>query len=74
MWNRLFAMLLLFCSAPAWAQAPSSAVTKIVVAYSAGTTMDVSARILAQALHNELGGVFIVENRPGRPAVSARNL
>jgi len=62
---RLFAMLLLLYSTPTWAQTPSGTVTRIVVAYPAGTTMDVSARILAQALQTELGGVFIVENRPG---------
>jgi tripartite-type tricarboxylate transporter receptor subunit TctC len=61
----LLAMLLVFYSATAWAQEASRAVTKIVVAYSSGTTMDVSARILANALQGELGGVFIVENKPG---------
>jgi len=64
MLNRLVAVLLVFCSTTAWAQGQSGT-TKIVVAYSAGTTMDVSARILAQGLQAELGGVFIVENRPG---------
>jgi tripartite-type tricarboxylate transporter receptor subunit TctC len=58
-------LLLVFCSGAALARGPADAPTKIIVAYSAGSTMDVCARILAQGLQAELGGVFVVENMPG---------
>jgi len=37
----------------------------IVVAYPAGSTMDVVARMLAGGLHGVTGGTFVVDNRPG---------
>lgn len=50
-------------SSPAlWAQNP---VTRIVVPFAAGGPIDVTARILAELVRDELGGPVIVENRPG---------
>lgn len=46
---------------PAWAQART---TRIVVPFAAGGPIDVTARILAEAVKDTLGTV-IVENRPG---------
>jgi tripartite-type tricarboxylate transporter receptor subunit TctC len=46
---------------PAWAQART---TRIVVPFAAGGPIDVTARILADAVKDSLGTV-IVENRPG---------
>jgi tripartite-type tricarboxylate transporter receptor subunit TctC len=46
---------------PAWAQART---TRIVVPFAAGGPIDVTARILADAVEDSLGTV-IVENRPG---------
>lgn len=46
---------------PAWAQART---TRIVVPFAAGGPIDVTARILADAVKDSLGTV-IIENRPG---------
>ncbi|MCM3562445.1 MAG: Bug family tripartite tricarboxylate transporter substrate binding protein [Hydrogenophaga sp.] len=46
---------------PAWAQART---TRIVVPFAAGGPIDVTARILAEAVKDSLGTV-IIENRPG---------
>lgn len=52
--------------APAWAQGkyPSKTV-KLVVGYGPGTTSDVFARLIANALTNRWGQTVIVENRAG---------
>jgi tripartite-type tricarboxylate transporter receptor subunit TctC len=47
---------------PAWAQAPRT--TRIVVPFAAGGPIDVTARVLAEAVKDSLGTV-IIENRPG---------
>src|SRR5690349_16037648 len=48
------------------AQAPyPSRVVKLVVGFAAGGGNDIIARILAAKLQEELGGTFIVENKPG---------
>jgi tripartite-type tricarboxylate transporter receptor subunit TctC len=57
-------------SAQAW---PSRPVT-MVVPFPAGGTADLFAREIAQALSDELGQAFVVENRPGgggNPAAAA---
>lgn len=38
---------------------------RIIVAYPAGSTMDVLARMISNGLHDTIGGTFVVENRPG---------
>jgi tripartite-type tricarboxylate transporter receptor subunit TctC len=52
--------------APVWAQQryPQKAV-RIVVPYVAGGNLDVTARLFAQHLSDELGQAFVIENRPG---------
>ncbi|MBL0917922.1 MAG: tripartite tricarboxylate transporter substrate binding protein [Hydrogenophaga sp.] len=47
---------------PTWAQA--SRTTRIVVPFAAGGPIDVTARVLAEAVKDSLGTV-IIENRPG---------
>lgn len=48
---------------PALAQAPTS--TRIVIPFAAGGPIDLIGRLLAERLAAELGGTFIVDNRPG---------
>ena len=52
------------CLAPwgAWAQAKT---TRIIVPFAAGGPIDVTARVLAEQVRDQLGGPVIVENRPG---------
>jgi len=50
-----------FAQTPAW---PTQTV-KILVGFPAGSTPDVSARILAEALGKAWGQTVVVENRPG---------
>ncbi|MFT4011837.1 MAG: tripartite tricarboxylate transporter substrate binding protein [Paracoccus sp. (in: a-proteobacteria)] len=38
---------------------------KLIVGYQAGSINDIAARLVAEALHKELGQPFIVENHPG---------
>ncbi|MDR7095020.1 Bug family tripartite tricarboxylate transporter substrate binding protein [Hydrogenophaga laconesensis] len=51
-------------SAPLLGRAQASSTTRIVVPFAAGGPIDVTARILAEAVKGTLGTV-IVENRPG---------
>jgi len=59
-------------ASPASAQAdyPNRPV-QMIIAYGAGTIGDVSMRILAEKLSNQLGKNFLVENRPGAAGVVA---
>src|SRR4051794_22044262 len=57
----LAAPALAFAQASAWPQQP----VKIIVPYSAGGTVDFSARQLAQKLTEQLGKPFVVENKVG---------
>ncbi|UJW79602.1 tripartite tricarboxylate transporter substrate binding protein [Hydrogenophaga sp. SL48] len=58
------ALTLAAVAAPALAWAQADKVTRIVVPFAAGGPIDVTARILADAVKGSLGTV-IVENRPG---------
>jgi len=49
----------------AYAAWPSDKPVRIVVANSPGGPSDLTARFIAPALREALGGVFIVDNRPG---------
>ena len=61
----LAACVLLYAAAPAVAQTYPSRPIHLIVAYSAGGTGDVIARILADKLGAALGQSIVVENRPG---------
>lgn len=52
-------------SRTALAQSWPSKPVKIIVAYPPGNTMDFLARLLATELQADLGGTYIVENKPG---------
>src|SRR5262249_42851136 len=57
---------LAICGAAAWAQDqyPSTTV-EVVVPFAAGGAVDVTGRVVAQALSKALNGNFVVINRPG---------
>jgi tripartite-type tricarboxylate transporter receptor subunit TctC len=50
---------------PADAETYPARTVRIVVAYPAGGTTDVTARILAQSLSEKMHGTFVIENRSG---------
>jgi tripartite-type tricarboxylate transporter receptor subunit TctC len=52
-------------SGPAWAQKYPSRPVKVVVAFTAGGSTDVVARLVAQRLAERMGQSFVVENKPG---------
>src|SRR5437868_12183890 len=47
------------------AQAYPSRPVRIIVGFSAGSTTDIGARLIAQWLSERLGRPFVIENRPG---------
>jgi tripartite-type tricarboxylate transporter receptor subunit TctC len=49
----------------AWAQTYPSRPARIIVGFPAGTSSDITARLIGQWLSERLGQQFIVENRPG---------
>ena len=49
----------------AWAQAYPVRPVRIIVGFPAGTSSDITARLIGQWLSERLGQQFIVENRPG---------
>jgi tripartite-type tricarboxylate transporter receptor subunit TctC len=49
----------------AWAQTYPSRPVRLVVAFAAGSTTDIFARLMGQWLSERLGQQFIIENRPG---------
>jgi len=58
------ALSALALATPTWALAQTGPVTRIIVPFGAGGPIDVTARVLAEAVKDTLGTV-IVENRPG---------
>src|SRR5215475_11474074 len=50
---------------PAWAQNYPARPVRIIVGFPAGGLTDITARLIAQRLSDQLGQQFIVENRPG---------
>src|SRR5262245_4631898 len=64
----LAGMSLLACAAPAWSQDPAfpkRGSVEITVLFPAGTSADVTARVLAQGMVKPLGANVIAVNRPG---------
>lgn len=49
----------------AWAQTYPARPVRIVVGFAAGSSSDVSARLIGKSLSDRLGQQFIVDNRPG---------
>lgn len=63
--------LVLSCvvAAPVTAQTWPAKPVRIVIPYTPGGGIDTVARVLAQRLTEQLGGSFVVENRPGAAGV-----
>src|SRR6516162_5092429 len=49
----------------AWAQTYPSRAVRIIVGFPAGSSSDITARLIGQWLSERLGQQFIVEDRPG---------
>jgi tripartite-type tricarboxylate transporter receptor subunit TctC len=52
-------------------RAQSAGLTRIVIPFAAGGPIDLIGRLIAERLGAELGGTFIVDNRPGANGVVA---
>ncbi len=59
------ALIAILLAVPALAQDWPSKSVRVIVPFAAGATPDLVARLVADALHQELRQTFIVENRPG---------
>src|SRR3954465_11078790 len=65
---RLLLILFMAFAAPVWAQEPAfpqRGPIEITVLFPAGTSADVTARLLADGMAKELGQRVLVVNRPG---------
>lgn len=71
--TRLFALILLLASLPVQAQDWPTRPVQIVVPLGAGGFADIPARLLAPALSRQIGGTFIVENKPGAGSTIGAN-
>ena len=60
----LAAAALVLASAASWGQYPTKPVT-LIVPFAAGGPTDIVARQLAQAMAKPMGGIVLVENKPG---------
>src|SRR5689334_3257307 len=73
-----FVIALAFASAffttTAYAQSWPTRPARLIVPYAPGGGVDTVARVLAQKLTEQLGGSFVVENRPGAAGVIATEL
>jgi tripartite-type tricarboxylate transporter receptor subunit TctC len=61
----LFVLAAAFCLMPAAAQQYPTKPVKIIVAFTAGGTTDIMARMLAQKLSDRFKQPFVIENKPG---------
>ncbi len=64
-----FGIATLFIAMPADAQTWPAKQVRMVVPYTPGGGIDTVARLLAQKLGEQTGGVFVVDNRPGAGGV-----
>lgn len=71
--TRLFALILPLASLPVQAQDWPTRPVQIVVPLGAGGFADIPARLLAPALSRQIGGTFIVENKPGAGSTIGAN-
>lgn len=70
----LAALAVTFCTAASAADYPSAPV-KLVVGFSPGSTIDIVARIIGEALASRTGQAFVVENKTGaNGAIAARTV
>src|ERR1700726_1929070 len=63
LWLALVGFLL--AGGPALAAGYPPGPVKILVPYAPGGATDIVARVLAEQLHEMLGQIFVVENKPG---------
>ena len=71
----VLAPAIVLAALPAFGQAPQSQTTRLIVAYAAGGTGDVVARILSDRLAAALGHNVVVENRAGASgAIASRSV
>jgi len=71
--TRLFALALLLAPLSVQAQSWPTRAVQIVVPLGAGGFADVPARLLAPALSRQIGGTFVVENKPGAGSTIGAN-
>jgi len=62
--KKIFAALLFACALPAFAQYPSKPI-RFIVGFPPGGSADPTARLLGQALSDQVAQPVVIENRPG---------
>jgi tripartite-type tricarboxylate transporter receptor subunit TctC len=76
LWRLVFAAAAAasICAVPAVAQNWPTRPVRIIVPYTPGGGIDAVARLLAQKLGEQMGGSFVVDNRPGAAGVLGAEL
>ena len=67
----MLALVLALCAAPALSQPYPSKPIRLIVGFPPGGSADPTTRIMGQALSEQLGQPFLVENRPGADSAIA---
>jgi len=67
----LAALAISTCALPAYAQPLSSRAIKIVVPFGGGGVADLTARIVAQKMSDNMGQSVVIENKPGAGGIVA---